>query len=393
MTGPQQLALVGVFQGLFLIAVSVGHRGARANAKLALIALVLTARLSLSVIFGVDLPFSHPFVRVSSASLFLLGPLLHWYVASFVDHTAYSRVSANRFSFLVHCIFPVCALTFSLLTNDRMYHLAIGYSLYVHLSIFVVLAAFRVRRFLGDALECVSTIAVRNIQGTIRIMIAMAVVACLSALGDLLVWLGSEPEWYPWVPISTVVLLLFAASYIAVVRPDSDKSVELLASEADPERTTRPGGKYSKNRLGETVERTILQQIEATMEREKLYTDMDFKLSDIATAVNIAPQTVSMIINLHRGENFYSFVNRHRFEAMTKDLKHRSHENSSLIDIATSNGFRSKSTFHSVFRRITGLTPSQFREESRRATEKVRLVVRVVSHEPGTRSLPVHSQV
>jgi AraC-like DNA-binding protein len=62
-------------------------------------------------------------------------------------------------------------------------------------------------------------------------------------------------------------------------------------------------------------------------------------------------------------KNFYQFVNEYRVEAVKKMLANPRRKNISIEAIGFDCGFNSKSTFFSVFKSITGMTPAQFKDK------------------------------
>jgi len=65
---------------------------------------------------------------------------------------------------------------------------------------------------------------------------------------------------------------------------------------------------------------------------------------------------VSEVLNLQAYKNIYEF----RVGAVCERLQARTSNN--ILSIALDKGFSSKSAFNMVFKKITGLTPSQYRK-------------------------------
>jgi AraC-like DNA-binding protein len=61
------------------------------------------------------------------------------------------------------------------------------------------------------------------------------------------------------------------------------------------------------------------------------------------------------------GLTFHDLINTHRIEEAKKMILDPE-LNETIEGIAYLVGFNSKSTFHSAFKKFTGLTPSQFKE-------------------------------
>jgi len=96
------------------------------------------------------------------------------------------------------------------------------------------------------------------------------------------------------------------------------------------------------------------------MESEKLYLDPNLGLPQLAARVHLSTHDLSYLINEGFGENFFQFINRHRVEEAKNLLRSHSHKHLNILGIAYESGFRSKSTFNATFKKITGVSPSDF---------------------------------
>ncbi|MFW9878957.1 MAG: helix-turn-helix domain-containing protein [Candidatus Thorarchaeota archaeon] len=64
-----------------------------------------------------------------------------------------------------------------------------------------------------------------------------------------------------------------------------------------------------------------------------------------------------------RTQNFYTFINEYRIKEAIKMFTHPNYKEKSILDILYEVGFNSRSTFYSLFQKITGETPSAFRKK------------------------------
>ena len=99
------------------------------------------------------------------------------------------------------------------------------------------------------------------------------------------------------------------------------------------------------------------------MAESKAYLRPDISLALFAKEVNIPQRTLSRAINGCLGYNFFEFVNRMRIEEAKRRLRELSASSYSIDGIYTECGFRSRSTFYMVFKKITGKTPAAWLEE------------------------------
>jgi AraC-like DNA-binding protein len=94
------------------------------------------------------------------------------------------------------------------------------------------------------------------------------------------------------------------------------------------------------------------------------YADAEITLRDVSEHLGLSPHNISEVINSRMNQNFYDFINRYRIEKVKKDLLDRSKQHLTILGIAFDAGFNSKSGFNSIFKRFTGRTPGEFRDQS-----------------------------
>jgi AraC-like DNA-binding protein len=105
-----------------------------------------------------------------------------------------------------------------------------------------------------------------------------------------------------------------------------------------------------------------LSSLSDYMDTNKPYLNNELTLYQLAEEVKILPHTLSRIINEYHHQNFFDYINQYRvqeFKAAVADPKYKDY---SLLGIAFECGFNSKSAFNRMFKKSTGLTPSQFKE-------------------------------
>jgi AraC-like DNA-binding protein len=59
--------------------------------------------------------------------------------------------------------------------------------------------------------------------------------------------------------------------------------------------------------------------------------------------------------------SFSDYINQQRIEKVKKLLKSEDQKKYTLLAIAENAGFSSKSSFNAVFKKMTGLTPTQYK--------------------------------
>lgn len=120
--------------------------------------------------------------------------------------------------------------------------------------------------------------------------------------------------------------------------------------------------RYKRSSLKTDVRARIIHRLDRIMHEEELYTDTKLSIDDVAQRLGINSKYLSQSINEAYNRNFYIYVNELRVEKAKSYLLVDSHANYSIEGIARQVGFQSKSSFYIAFKRITGLTPSAFRD-------------------------------
>jgi YesN/AraC family two-component response regulator len=125
--------------------------------------------------------------------------------------------------------------------------------------------------------------------------------------------------------------------------------------------------KYEKSPLTYQAKEEILHQLEDIMLKEKLFLNPSLNLGEIAHKLSVVPKYLSQVINEQRRQNFYDFVNNYRIEEAKKILCDPAHNKEKILSVLYDCGFNSKSVFNTVFKKNTGLTPSEFRRKYRQS--------------------------
>jgi len=96
-------------------------------------------------------------------------------------------------------------------------------------------------------------------------------------------------------------------------------------------------------------------------EKQALYLNPELRLSDLGDALGIRPYRVSETLSRGLQTSFYDLVNSYRIAKAKELLASPDSAHLNLLGIAMESGFRSKSVFNEVFKRVTGKTPSEYR--------------------------------
>jgi AraC-like DNA-binding protein len=122
--------------------------------------------------------------------------------------------------------------------------------------------------------------------------------------------------------------------------------------------------KYEKSKISNEEVSAIHQSLTALMTIEKLYTNPELTLSDLAKRIQVHPNTLSQVINSIEQKNFYDFINHQRIEEFKRIALLPQNKDFTLIALAFECGFNSKTSFNRNFKKATNLSPSEYLYQS-----------------------------
>ncbi|WP_282088535.1 helix-turn-helix domain-containing protein [Aquimarina algiphila] len=82
----------------------------------------------------------------------------------------------------------------------------------------------------------------------------------------------------------------------------------------------------------------------------------------MSTQLNISDNYLSQLVNKVTGRNFTDYVNGFRIEDAKSKLRNPEFINYTIIAIALESEFNSKSTFYGAFKKLTDISPKEYRK-------------------------------
>jgi AraC-like DNA-binding protein len=135
-------------------------------------------------------------------------------------------------------------------------------------------------------------------------------------------------------------------------------------SQLDNEKPAQKTEKYEKSGLDKEKASMYMDLLMRNMEEKKPYINPDLTLGQLAEMLSMSPHNLSEVLNTHLHQNFFDFINKFRVEMVKKDLVDPEKKNLKLFSIALDAGFNSKSSFNSIFKKLTGQTPSEYKKNN-----------------------------
>lgn len=161
---------------------------------------------------------------------------------------------------------------------------------------------------------------------------------------------------------SLVVIFILCIGYFGIRHKDifSDNVQQPSLQIYEP----KTQGEYKKSGLDSDTAALLHKELIRVMESQKLYIEPKLTLGTLAEQLKVSVNHLSQVINQYEGVNFHDFVNRYRVDEFKSRIANPKYKGFSLLAIAFDSGFNSKSSFNQIFKKSTGLTPSQYLERS-----------------------------
>ena len=354
------LILLVILQGFFLAAIFLLNKKFRRKSNQVLgAALIAMSFLAIGhLLDDLNLSVSYPVITYLPIRYTIVLPIALFYIVTFLLHPRYQlkqrdywfifplllQLGINFLLFIVYLIKP------TLVEDSPIYFwyvqvreiLSIAYSLVV---IFIVLKQLRnYQTQLKRQPTGLTNVSLKWIQNSI---LALFVLCALWIVGQLEFFfygdniLAFHPTWL------LMGLLVFWLGYFIILRRDIFE-VPVLK---ETNKTTL------SDKTAEHFKR-VLHLIES----EKLYRNPALSMDMLAEKSKLSNGYLSQIINQKEGKNFYDFINTYRVTEVKAHLKDAKFDHYSILGIGLEAGFQSKSTFNAVFKKMTGMTPTQYKK-------------------------------
>jgi AraC-like DNA-binding protein len=157
-----------------------------------------------------------------------------------------------------------------------------------------------------------------------------------------------------------IALFSFVYSFYGIKQPVIFG--EDLRTDYDEEK--KESEKYARSGLKEDQAENYLQKLLTYVEEEKPYLDRDLSINQLSLMTGIPRHYITQVLNEYHKKNFFLFVNEYRVKEVIKRFADRKYNFYTILAIAYDAGFNSKTTFNSIFKSLTGFTPSEYREKT-----------------------------
>ncbi|AWF80474.1 AraC family transcriptional regulator [Microbulbifer sp. A4B17] len=315
---------------------------------------------------------------VFGAAYWLEGPLLLWYTRSLTREGF--RISRLDLWYLLPFLLAVVFEYFSYwqfdsetktamlrgenLTTGSMFDHLLGLARESLRVLFGVLCFFEVRRCRRQIRDNHSSIEKIDLTWLLVLIWGFLLVRIWAVMINLAV--GLAQEWQFQLDIGAMglfsnyavfvlvsAMIFFSLSYSSMFEGERYK-VEKFGENVDSDLEQDASGEPE-------VDLELAAQIENYMREEKPYLIPALTLEQLSGQLQVSRRLLSQTINRHFQCNFFEFVNRYRIDEAKRMLREPQNGGLTVMEIMLSSGFNTKATFNSFFKKIAGMTPTEYR--------------------------------
>lgn len=118
--------------------------------------------------------------------------------------------------------------------------------------------------------------------------------------------------------------------------------------------------KYQAASLPKNFSQEMFNKLRAYIESNESFKKNELKLTELADELSLSPHQLSQIINQNADQNFSEFINSYRIKEALKLISHIDRINQLSYEV----GFNNRTTFNKVFKKATGLTPTEYKKKN-----------------------------
>ncbi|WP_299206101.1 AraC family transcriptional regulator [uncultured Tateyamaria sp.] len=323
---------------LVLLFLSVVQRNNEHPTNFAFLALIALAAMQSALIglrfgYGVEwLRFLSPLIASVMAPVVYFGSL----------HLAKPSPYANTLTVAPHGI-PLLLVSLSMLA----WPLALDVIIIGTFIVYAVLLLLLLRS--GE--DSLRLVALEGVGTVHRALVFAALVLLFSAAVDTLITFDIAfmdarhvPQLVSVGNVATLLFLSIAGAVASRGRAPEDYAPPPVRMQPEPEAPDDP---------------VIMNKIEELMTKTRIYRDADLNLDRLARRLIIPARQISGAINRTTGKNVSQYVNDFRISEACEQLRSGT---KSVTEIMFDAGFQTKSNFNREFRRVTGMTPLEWRK-------------------------------
>lgn len=351
-------AIQGVFLSIILFSIKNGNKKANLFLCLLLISFSFSIfHIELVYILHLDFPST---TRIGEPFQLLFGPLFYFYIKYLTDSSY--KVSLNIIYHFIPTLlfFPLYFFYKNLIIifniNLKIFNIVLWMLFVTQMMIYLFVISRRLlqhRKNIKNEFSNIDEINLNWIWYVIHCLILFYSLYIL--LIPILIHFPNPYSHFNKIVMIMISFLIYGIGYRGLIQPVIFSG---NLNKIEPDINNK---KYLKSLLDANKINDDFLRLKKLMDEKKIYKNIDLKLSDLSSELKTTNHNLSQVINIKTGNNFYDFINSYRIEEIKKLLsKPENIRRYTILSLAYDAGFNSKATFNKFFKKVTGLTPTDY---------------------------------
>lgn len=373
--------MIAAAQGLLLVFLLFQkHRSLYANKYLTLLMFCYTCILIHLLLQDSGIYAIFPYLFLISSLALVAMPLHYLYTKHllhrtkiFIREDLYHFIPAAVYSLVLFFTIPSLTANFSIassvsLETTPLILKVFNFGVITEGIVYLVLSLRLINRFNLRVKDVFSTIEALQLSWLRNITFAGIIAITLFLIEEMFLLDGINLSNFI---LSSVffALYVYGIGYGGLLKsevfanPSFEKNMHAV-EEIETAEEKNISSKYERSGLTEELSEKYLVGLLTAMTENKLYLNSSLTLNELSEQLSISSHNISEVINSKLGKNFYDFINAYRVEEFKQRIKNPEFSNYSLLAVAFESGFSSKSSFNTIFKKHTGITPSEYRKQN-----------------------------
>ncbi len=305
---------------------------------LGLLLLLLSIRIGKSTFLFFNKNLFELFIQIGLSACFLIGPAFFLYVSSAINTKNWSVKNwwVHLVPFLI--LIGVLSVNYSYYEYKDLWQDYFIPMIYWQWLAYIIAGGFYIRHSL------------RTVFFNKKKVTEIAIWKISVFIGVFIIWIAYNTTAYTSyitgaISFTFIVYVLFL---VLIFRRSKGKTNSVIKE------------KYASKKIAESEANVLIENLQNFLREEKLFKNANLKSSDLAKKMRLTTHQFSQLLNDNLGKNFAVFINEYRIEEAKILIQKKSPL--TLESIGYECGFNSKSTFYTTFKKITGVTPAQYRK-------------------------------
>ena len=376
------LFLIAAVQGLFLSALLMFHKKGNRIANRLLGIYIFLFSLMIGYFVAYWSGYSRVNVHVNEITnlfMFLYGPLLYAYLYVLQERKLPKRFYLHFVPFalqiLLYAPFFIqeAPLKRMLIQSAYSTHGVLSYIMKTLITLWMLsmvtyaIAMMRLLKRDSATLNRFAILEEKMRNRWMRLVVLFFSTYVLSEISYFILAYGGWLKWqYDYGISFAQAAFIYLVGYLGFRQPEL---FHTNLENAKPKEQLR----YQRSSLKEDVAKNHLDQLIKVMREEKPYVDSELKIQQLAEKIGISSHHLSQVINEYLNQNYADFINTYRINEAKRLLTLPKYDNAKILHIAFDVGYNNKATFNAAFKKITGMSPTDFRNKNAGLNAELRI--------------------